>query len=112
MEPHREPAVHMHKCRPASRPEAGLSTDLPDPEADPCHLEAVSVCGAYAGLAIYAKQTGWQYPYAGGATFGFLPNRNHTATFLIVGSVLSLGLLRIAWRGCPSSPSDVPRARE
>ncbi|MFM8458371.1 MAG: hypothetical protein ACKOB0_05425, partial [Chthoniobacterales bacterium] len=50
----------------------------------------------YASLAIFALQTGWKYPFHGGAVFGFLPNRNHTATLLVVGSVLSFGLMQ--WR--------------
>lgn len=50
----------------------------------------------YASLAIFASQTGWKYPFHGGAVFGFLPNRNHTATLLVVGSVLSFGLMQ--WR--------------
>ncbi len=59
---------------------------------------AVVVGILYTALAIYAKETGWHYPFAGTATFGFFPNRNHTATFLVIGSILALGLLRIAWR--------------
>lgn len=59
---------------------------------------AMTVCLGYTALAIYAKQTGWPHAPAGGATFGFLPNRNHTATFLVVGSILAMGLLRVAWR--------------
>jgi O-antigen ligase len=50
----------------------------------------------YASLSIFALQTGWKYPLHGGAVFGFLPNRNHTATLLVVGSVLSFGLMQ--WR--------------
>lgn len=50
----------------------------------------------YASLAMFAFQTGWKYPFHGGAIFGFLPNRNHTATLLVVGSVLSFGLMQ--WR--------------
>lgn len=50
----------------------------------------------YASLAIFASQSGWKYPFHGGAVFGFLPNRNHTATLLVVGSVLSFGLMQ--WR--------------
>jgi len=50
----------------------------------------------YAALSIFASQTGWTYPFHGGAVFGFLPNRNHTATLLVVGSVLSFGLMQ--WR--------------
>jgi len=59
---------------------------------------------AYAGVAIYAKTTGWEYPFApkGGFTtpdFGFFPNRNHTAALLVTGAVLSLGVLREGWSG-------------
>jgi len=50
----------------------------------------------YASLSIFAMQTGWKYLFHGGAVFGFLPNRNHTATLLVVGSVLSFGLMQ--WR--------------
>lgn len=50
----------------------------------------------YAALSIFASQSGWKYPFHGGAVFGFLPNRNHTATLLVVGSVLSFGLMQ--WR--------------
>ena len=50
----------------------------------------------YASLSIFALQTGWKYPFHGGAVFGLLPNRNHTATLLVVGSVLSFGLMQ--WR--------------
>ena len=59
------------------------------------HAAALFVA-AYAGLAMFALQTGWEYPFHGGAVFGFLPNRNHTATLLVVGSVLSFGLMQ--WR--------------
>jgi O-antigen ligase len=61
-------------------------------------LAAASICGAYAALAIYAQTTGWHYPFAGGASFGFFPNRNHTATFLITGSILGLGILGVTLR--------------
>ena len=57
-------------------------------------LHAVALfAGGYAGLSIFAFQTGWVYPLTGGAVFGFLPNRNHTATLLVVGAVLSVGLM-------------------
>jgi hypothetical protein len=39
---------------------------------------------AYTSLTIFSAQTGWRYPFHGGAVFGFLPNRNHTATLLVV----------------------------
>ncbi len=59
------------------------------------HAAALFVA-CYAALAIFASQTGWKYPFHGGAVFGFLPNRNHTATLLVVGAVLSFGLMQ--WR--------------
>jgi hypothetical protein len=66
-------------------------------------LGAVGVA-AYAGVALYAKMTGWEYPFTakGGFTtpdFGFFPNRNHTAALLVTGAVLSLGIIREAWSG-------------
>ena len=61
-------------------------------------LAAVITCAAYALLAMYAKLSGWHYPFSGGATFGFLPNRNHTATLLITGSVVAAGLMSVAFR--------------
>ncbi len=61
-------------------------------------LAASLICGTYAGLAIYARQSGWHYPFDGGATFGFFPNRNHAASFLVVGSILSMGLLAVVLR--------------
>ncbi|MEI8294064.1 MAG: O-antigen ligase family protein [bacterium] len=61
-------------------------------------------CAAYASLAIYAKTTGWEYPFFdkhGWAPpdFGFFPNRNHTAALLVTGSILALGIIREAWSG-------------
>lgn len=61
-------------------------------------LGAASVCGVYAALSIFAKLSGWKYPFGGGAEFGFFPNRNHTATLLITGSVLAAGILSVAFR--------------
>jgi O-antigen ligase len=68
-------------------------------EAKPLALvlhSAVFFVAVYATLSIFASQSGWKYPFHGGAVFGFLPNRNHTATLLVVGSVLSFGLMQ--WR--------------
>ena len=61
-------------------------------------LTAALVAGSYSALALYVKETGWHYPFASDATFGFFPNRNHTATFLFVGSLLALGVLSVALR--------------
>jgi O-antigen ligase len=59
-------------------------------------------CAAYALLALHAKKTGWEYPFTpknifAPPDFGFFPNRNHTAAFLVTGAVLSLGIVRTAW---------------
>jgi O-antigen ligase len=57
------------------------------------HLVA-AVVAIYAILSIVDAQTAWTYPFSGGAPFGFLPNRNHTATFLAVGAIISFGLMQ------------------
>ena len=59
-------------------------------------------CAAYALVAIYAKKTGWEYPFTpknvfAPPDFGFFPNRNHTAAFLVTGAILALGIVRTAW---------------
>lgn len=61
-------------------------------------LLAVLGCSCYAILALKAWQTGWVYPFFdklpwAQPAFGFFPNRNHTAGFLVTGAVLSLGLI-------------------
>ena len=62
-------------------------------------VAAVAVCGIYASLAMFAYHSGKEYPFAPDPDFfGFFPNRNHMATFLVMGSVLSLGILNIAFR--------------
>ena len=62
-------------------------------------LGAVLVCGLYAGLAIYARQTGAEFPFSPDPTkFGFFRNHNHAATFLVTGSVIALGILAVAFR--------------
>lgn len=57
------------------------------------HVAAGSVC-VYAVVSIVQAQTAWTYPLSGGANFGLLPNRNHTATLLAVGSIVSFGLMQ------------------
>jgi O-antigen ligase len=52
------------------------------------------VVAAYAVVSIVQTQTGWSFAYSGGANFGLLPNRNHTATLLVVGAVISFGLMQ------------------
>lgn len=60
---------------------------------------AVLVCGIYAGLAIYAHKTGAELAFAPDPKeFGFFRNRNHTATFLVTGSVVALGILGVSFR--------------
>jgi O-antigen ligase len=58
-----------------------------------CVLAAIT---GYAALAIYSALTGWIFPFDTDATFGFFPNRNHTAALLVIGSLLSLGLLGLS----------------
>ena len=59
----------------------------------------MAICAAYAGLALYAYRSGWEYPFAADpATFGFFHNRNHTATFLMTGCVAAPGVLLTAFR--------------
>lgn len=60
-------------------------------------LQVVTVLIAvYGAMAIAAYQTGWSYPFASAAVFGFFPNKNHTATLLAVGAILSCGLIHHA----------------
>jgi hypothetical protein len=57
------------------------------------HCVAGVVAG-YAVVSIVQAHTDWKYPFSGGANFGLLPNRNHTATLLVVGSIVSFGLMQ------------------
>lgn len=52
------------------------------------------VVGLYAVLSIFAYHSGWKYPFASNAPFGFLPNKNHTATLLVTGALVSFGLMQ------------------
>jgi len=66
-------------------------------------VTAALVCAAYAGLAIYASSTGWKYPFFeedgfARAGFGFFPNRNHAATFLVTGCILCPGIIATGWK--------------
>lgn len=57
-------------------------------------LRAVSlVVAVYTVVSIADYHTAWSYPFAGGAPFGLLPNKNHTATLLVVGAIISFGLM-------------------
>ncbi len=57
------------------------------------HLVA-AVVAVYAALAMVDRVTPWTYPFSDNAPFGFLPNRNHTATLLFVGAIVSFGLMQ------------------
>jgi tetratricopeptide (TPR) repeat protein len=64
----------------------------------------------YAALAAFAWKTGWQNPlfYKDPSiqpAFGFFPNRNHTAGFLITGAIISLGLILRGGRGARIMPA-------
>lgn len=61
-------------------------------------LVAVLGCALYAMLGWSVWQGGWNYPFYekptyAQAAFGFFPNRNHTAGFLLTGVILCLGLV-------------------
>lgn len=61
-------------------------------------LVAVLGCALYAMLGWSVWQGGWNYPFFekpayAQAAFGFFPNRNHTAGFLLTGVILCLGLV-------------------
>jgi hypothetical protein len=61
---------------------------------------AIGICGGYAALAHVVRLTGWEYPFdANPDDYGFFLNRNHTAAYLVTGSVLALGLLVVGFRG-------------
>lgn len=52
------------------------------------------VIAVYAVTSIVDQQTTWNYPFSQGGVFGLLPNRNHTATVLVVGAIISFGLMQ------------------
>jgi hypothetical protein len=55
---------------------------------------AAGVVAVYAVVSMAQAQTDWKFAFSGGANFGLLPNRNHTATLLVVGSIISFGLMQ------------------
>ena len=59
----------------------------------------IFLCAAYAALAIYAHTSGWHYPFDTDPSFGFFPNRNHTAALLVTGAIVALGVLGVVFRG-------------
>jgi O-antigen ligase len=59
---------------------------------------AVAGCSLYCLLALSSWRTGWEYPFFTKnpdypEVFGFFPNRNHTAGFLLSGAILAAGLV-------------------
>ena len=51
-------------------------------------------CAAYAGMAIFARATGWHPAFQHElATFGFFANRNHVSTLLVTGALAGIGAL-------------------
>jgi len=53
-----------------------------------------AIVALYAILSVIDLRTAWEYPLRGGAIFGLLPNKNHTATLLMVGAIVSFGLMQ------------------
>ena len=61
-------------------------------------LLVVLGCSAYAVVAWMSWQTEWRYPFFTQESwmqpsYGFFPNRNQTAGFLLTGALVSLGLI-------------------
>lgn len=52
----------------------------------------VAIVAAIAVAAIWSREAGWKPAIHGGASFGFLPNRNHTGTLLATGAIVGIGL--------------------
>ncbi len=51
------------------------------------------IVASYASFAMWAQVAGWLAPWDVDSSFGFFPNRNHTATLLVMGSIAALGCL-------------------
>ena len=60
-------------------------------------VTASAVCAVYAGLAIYAKKSGWHYPFDFDSEFDF-PSTNNTSTLLLTGAIVALGVIGVAFR--------------
>ena len=78
-------------------------------------LLAVLGCSAYALVAWMSWQTEWRYPYFHQESwiqpaYGFFPNRNQTAGFLLTGAILSLGLIYRGITGGRLLPSLIASA--
>lgn len=52
----------------------------------------------YAGVSMAAESFQWKLTWDPVPTFGFFLNRNHTATFLVMGALCGLGVMRQAIR--------------
>ena len=75
-----------------------LASPLPGRAMESVALFMVVGCSAYALVAWSDWQGEWHYPFFVKEewmqrAFGFFPNRNHTAGFLLTGAILSLGLV-------------------
>ncbi len=55
------------------------------------HCLFSSAVAVMAVLAIAAQSQGWEWPWDSDPSFGFFPNRNHTATVLAMGGLTALG---------------------
>jgi len=76
-----------------------LSSPLSSRELRLLALIACMGCTLYAVVASIAWTTGWKYPFFTKESwlqpaFGFFPNRNHTAGFLLTGVILALGIIK------------------
>ena len=50
--------------------------------------------GGYALLSILAQENDWRFAWDEVPSFGLFPNRNHTATLLVMGALCGLGVLQ------------------
>jgi O-antigen ligase len=71
-----------------------LTSPLDKPSLKIFLYAVAGLVAVYAAVSIVQSQTAWTYPFSGNANFGLLPNRNHTATLLAVGAVISFGLMQ------------------
>ncbi|MEM0895520.1 MAG: O-antigen ligase family protein [Verrucomicrobiota bacterium] len=52
----------------------------------------VVLIGIYAGVSIWMEMTGFRFSWDTDESFGFFPNRNHTATLLVMGAIVAMGV--------------------